>query len=237
MKTKKRVLMALTAFALCLCCFATTASAAGGTTQAQKDFIARVGALASADMKQSGVLASLSVAQAILESGWGTSVLAVNANALFGIKADARWNGKTYGIATKECYDGVNFIMVNAKFRAYSNWEQSIADHSAFLLASSRYAAVIGERDYKKACAAIQKAGYATDPSYAARLIKLIETYGLTAYDKIDAFETYTVVKGDTLWSIAKAKFGKGERCSEIKSLNGLISNHIKAGQKLKLQK
>jgi len=237
MKTKKNVLMARIALALCLCCFATNASAAGETTKAQKSFIARVGALASADMKQSGVLASLTVAQAILESGWGESKLTVNANALFGIKADARWSGKTYAIATKECYDGVNFVTVNARFRAYNSWEESITDHSAFLLANPRYAAVVGERDYRKACAAIQKAGYATDPGYAAKLIKLIETYGLTAYDKTDVFETYTVVKGDTLWSIAKAKLGKGERCSEIKALNGLTSDHIRAGQKLRLQK
>jgi len=237
MKTKKRALLALMALILCLCCFATTASAAWGTTQAQKDFIARVGALASADMKQSGVLASLTIAQAILESGWGTSALATKANALFGIKADARWNGKTYSIATKECYDGANFVTVNAKFRAYGSWEQSIADHSAFLLAYSRYAAVIGQKDYRKACAAVHQAGYATDPGYADKLIRLIETYGLSAYDAVDAFEIYTVAKGDTLWSIAKKKLGKGGRCSEIKALNGLTGDRIKAGQKLTLPK
>ena len=237
MKTRKRLLSALTALVLCLCCFAGTASAAAGATRAQKDFIARVGALASAEMKQSGVLASLAVAQAILESGWGASKLTVNANALFGIKADARWKGRVYSAATKECYDGVNFVRETALFRAYDSWQHSVCDYSAFLRANARYAAVMGERDYKKACAALQKAGYATDPDYAAKLIGLIEAYGLTAYDKTDAFEIYTVAKGDSLWSIAKAKLGNGERYTEIKALNGLTSDRIRAGQKLKLQK
>lgn len=234
-----KMIAALIVAALFLGTFAAAASAAPmptGMTQAQKDFIAKVGAQASADMKQSGVLASLTLAQAILESNWGASALTVKANALFGIKADSKWSGKTYTIATKECYDGVNFVTVNAKFRAYSSWEQSIADHAAFLTGLSRYAAVIGERSYKKACAAVHKAGYATDPGYADKLIRLIETYGLTAYD-VDAYETYTVVKGDSLWSIAKKKLGSGERHPEITALNGLKSGTIKVGQTLKIPK
>lgn len=153
------------------------------TKEEQKRFIERVGALAAADMRASGVLASLTIAQAILESGWGTSELAVNANALFGIKADGRWNGKAYSKETKECYDGVNYTTVTALFRAYNSWEESVNDHSDFLVGSSRYAAVIGETDYRKAAKAIKAAGYATAPDYADKLIDIIETYGLTSYD------------------------------------------------------
>jgi len=181
-----KALALLMALLLFLCSYATAAGAAGtgaNPTQAQRDFIARVGALASADMERSGVLASLTVAQAILESGWGTSALTKKANALFGIKADSRWKGRVYSKTTQECYNGVTFVKETALFRAYDSWEHSVSDHSAFLLSSSRYAAVIGERNYKKACAAIQKAGYATDPGYAEKLTRLIETYGLTAYD------------------------------------------------------
>jgi len=152
-------------------------------TQAQKDFIAKVGAFATADMTKSGILASLTIAQAILESGWGTSALATNANALFGIKADSRWNGRVYNAATKECYDGVNFTTVDALFRAYDSWEHSLADRSLFLTGSARYAAVIGEADYKAACTAIHTAGYATAPDYAEKLINIIEKYDLTAFD------------------------------------------------------
>ena len=152
-------------------------------TQEQKAFIERVGALAAADMQKSGVLASLTIAQAILESGWGKSGLTVKANALFGIKAGTSWKGRVYSAKTQECYDGVNFTTVTALFRAYGSWEESVADHSALLTGAARYKAVIGERDYKTACRAIKAAGYATDPQYADKLIRLIESYGLTAYD------------------------------------------------------
>jgi len=176
----KKAVAAIIMIALFLTGFSVAASAA--PTQSQKDFIARVGALASADMKRSGILASLTIAQAILESGWGTSELAVYANALFGIKADSRWNGRTYSKASTE-WVGTRYVTVYASFRAYNSWEQSVADHSDFLNTGTRYAAVIGEKNYKKACTAIHKAGYATAPDYADRLIRLIETYGLTAYD------------------------------------------------------
>ena len=150
----------------------------------QKNFIKKVGALASADMKKSGVLASLTVAQAILESAWGKSELATVGNAIFGIKATKSWKGKVYCKDTKECYDGVNLVDVkNAAFRAYDSWEESVEDHSAFLKANKRYKEVIGETDYKKACEAIKAAGYATDPDYVEKLVKLIEDYELTEFD------------------------------------------------------
>ena len=153
-------------------------------TTAQKNFIKTVGAIASADMKKTGVLASLTIAQAILESAYGTSGLAMGGKALFGIKATKTWKGKVYCSDTKECYDGLNLVTVkNAAFRAYESWEESITDHSAFLKANKRYKAVVGETDYKKACEAIKAAGYATDPQYAAKLIKLIEENKLTEYD------------------------------------------------------
>ena len=152
-------------------------------TQEQKAFIERVGALAAADMQKSGVLASLTIAQAILESGWGKSGLTVKANALFGIKAGTSWKGRVYSTKTQECYDGVTFTTVTALFRAYDSWEESVADHSALLTGAARYKAVVGERDYKTACRAIKAAGYATDPKYPDKLIQIIESYGLTAYD------------------------------------------------------
>jgi len=152
-------------------------------TKEQKEFIECVGAIAAADMQKSGVLASLTVAQAILESSWGKSGLTVKANALFGIKAGQSWKGRVYSAKTQECYDGVNFTTVTALFRAYGSWAESVADHSALLTGAARYQSVIGERDYKTACRAIKAAGYATDPQYAEKLIQLVEGYSLTAYD------------------------------------------------------
>ena len=152
-------------------------------TQEQKKFIERVGALAAADMQKSGVLASLTIAQAILESGWGKSGLTVKGNALFGIKAGTSWTGAVYSGKTQECYDGVTFTTVTGLFRAYGSWAESVANHSDLLSCNARYKAVIGERDYKAACRAIAAAGYATDPKYADKLVQIIETYALTAYD------------------------------------------------------
>lgn len=152
-------------------------------TQEQKKFIERVGALAAADMQKSGALASLTIAQAILESGWGKSGLTVKGNALFGIKAGKSWTGAVYSGKTQECYDGVTFTTVTGLFRAYGSWAESVADHSDLLSCNTRYKAVIGERDYKAACRAIAAAGYATDPKYADKLVQIIETYALTAYD------------------------------------------------------
>ena len=87
----------------------------------------------------------------------------------------------------------MNFTTVDALFRAYDSLEHSLADHSAFLIAGARYANLIGERDYKTACAAIHKAGYATDPGYAEKLIKLIEQYRLTDYDAVSGKDAKTM--------------------------------------------
>ena len=150
----------------------------------QKNFIKTVGALASADMKKSGVLASLTIAQAITETAWGTSGLAAEAKALFVIKDTKSRKRKVYCKDTKECYDGVNLVAVKSEaFRAYDSWEESVTDNSAFLKANKRYKEVIGETDYKKACNAIKAAGYATDPEYANKLIEIIEQYKLTVFD------------------------------------------------------
>ncbi len=170
-------------------------------TDKQKAFIETVGALARAHGEK--ILPSLTIAQAILESGWGQSTLAVKGNALFGIKADKNWKGRVYSCCTKECYDGVHFTDETAVFRAYGSWSESVADHTDFLCGLERYREVVGERHYKAACHAVHRAGYATDPDYAAKLIRLIETYGLTQYD-VPLTRTYTVVRGDTLTKIAR---------------------------------
>lgn len=163
-------------------------------TTEQKNFIEKIGTLASADMQTSKILASLTIAQAILESAWGKSGLTVNANALFGIKASSGWAGKVYNCNTKECYDGKTYTNISACFRAYNSLAESVADHSNFLRSLSRYKAVVNETDYKQACRAIKAAGYATAPNYADSLISLIEMYKLTDYDMI---QTSAVSKWD----------------------------------------
>ena len=103
------------------------------------DFIQRIAGTAYSP----DILTSVTIAQAALESGWGTSELAMHANALFGIKADKRWNGRTYAIKTKEWYNDNKPVIIVDKFRAYPTWKASIADHTASLTASPRYRYVI----------------------------------------------------------------------------------------------
>ncbi|HEL0933914.1 TPA: glucosaminidase domain-containing protein [Streptococcus equi subsp. equi] len=126
------------------------------------------------------ILPSLTAAQAILESGWGKYA---PHNALFGIKADSSWSGKSFDTKTQEEYQpGVVTDLVD-RFRAYDSWDESILDHGQFLVDNPRYKSVIGETDYKKACHAIKAAGYATASDYAELLIQLIEQNDLQKWD------------------------------------------------------
>lgn len=156
----------------------TTAPQAG--TSEQRAFISKIGPMAAADMKKTGILASLTIAQAILESGWGKSGLTVNANNLFGIKGS--YNGASYSCKTQE-WDGAKYITITAAFRKYPSWAESVADHSALFLRLDRYANLRGCTDYKKACQYVREDGYATDPNYTEKLVQIIEQYGLTQYD------------------------------------------------------
>lgn len=125
------------------------------------------------------ILPSLTIAQAILETGWGKSALGNN---LFGIKADNSWVGKKQLVTTNEHVNGKT-ITIQAWFRDYNSIYESLEDRYKFLQAK-RYAKIIGEKDYKIACVEIQKAGYATDPQYPAKLIQIIEQYNLQNIDK-----------------------------------------------------
>ena len=163
---------------------------------AQDQFIAKVGAMAKADMAKSGICAAITVAQAILESGWGKSELAKNANNLFGMKKNlsgntwkgSAWDGKSvYSKDTKEVYAS-GPATIRADFRAYKDWQTSVNDHSAYLAGAKngstmRYKGLVGCTDYKKAAQIIKDGGYATAPDYVQKLCKLVEQYGLTKYN------------------------------------------------------
>ena len=153
-------------------------------------------AMAKADMAKSGICAAVTVAQAILESGWGKSELAVNANNLFGMKKNlsgntwkgSAWDGKSvYSKQTKEVYAS-GPATIQADFRAYKDWQASVNDHSAYLAGAKngstlRYKGLVGCTDYKKAAQIIKDGGYATSPDYVQKLCRLIEQYGLTKYN------------------------------------------------------
>ena len=100
----------------------------------RKEFIKIIAPLAQKDSAKSNILASLTIAQAILESGYGNSGLTKQGNALFGIKASGGWKGKVWTGKTLEYYDGKNATSIIDGFRAYETWQDSITDHSNLLL-------------------------------------------------------------------------------------------------------
>ena len=161
-------------------------------------FIAYVGNIAREDMKASGILASVVIAQAILESGWGQSELSLKANNLFGMKAnlsgntwDSCWDGDIYAKKSPEDDGKGNITQVLSDFRAYDNPKLSIMDHSDYFCGAMngnklRYEGLMGETDYKTAVQIIKDGGYATDSKYVDKLCNLIEEYNLDTYDYIE---------------------------------------------------
>jgi hypothetical protein len=148
------------------------------------EFIAAVGVAAQASQRATGVPASVTVAQAILESDWGRSRLTRQGNNLFGIKAlSGPGPDGVVSLATWE-HTPSGDVVVQAPFKAYYSLEQSIEDHGKFFVANHRYASALAVGDDARAFAhAIQAAGYATDPSYAAKLVGLMDKYDLYQFD------------------------------------------------------
>ncbi|STY35332.1 glucosaminidase domain-containing protein [Listeria fleischmannii] len=133
------------------------------------------------------ILTSVTLAQAILESNWGESELASQANNLFGVKG--RSGQPVVSMPTKEFTDG-KWIEIKANFRKYTNWNESLDDHAQLFVngtswSKTKYHGVLGAKDYKIAAQEIMKAGYATDPDYASKLISIVEKYNLHIYDNI----------------------------------------------------
>lgn len=151
-------------------------------TYSAEQFLSLIKPAVIADMKKTKILASLTAAQALIESNKGNSGLTQKANNLFGIKADKRWNGPYVTMKTKENYNG-QLVTVDSNFRAYASWGESINDHSNFLLVNKRYAPVIGVTDYKLACKLIKDCGYATSLTYTKTLTDTIERYNLWLWD------------------------------------------------------
>lgn len=154
-----------------------------------KAFINKIAPLAQAERarRKKWVLPSVCIAQAALETGWGTSYLMTKANAFFGIKAGKSWKGKVYNTRTKECYDGRNFVNIVGCFRAYDSLADSVADYYDLICGSALYAGAVNNADYVSAVTAIKKGGYATDPNYIANVCAIIKKYNLTQYDNVSA--------------------------------------------------
>ncbi|TWJ83714.1 phage tail protein [Bacillus licheniformis] len=156
---------------------------------ANTDFIKEIAPDAQRVYKKYDILASLIIAQACLESGWGTSELAQKGKNLFGIKGT--YNGQYVLMWTTEYDKNGNATKVQARFRKYPSWYESVQDLARLYINGTswdpdHYKAVVGEKDYKKATAALVEAEYASDPNYATKLNSIIFTYKLTQYDSVD---------------------------------------------------
>ena len=194
--------------------------------------------IAMFEMQEYKIPASITLAQGILESGAGRGELTRKAKNHFGIKCHKSWTGeRVYHDDDEkgEC------------FRKYTDPKYSFRDHSLFLTERSRYRNLFSLRqsDYKGWARGLKKAGYATDPKYPNKLISIIERYDLTRFDKQvlkgnyepapeeEEMISYTVVKGDTLYSIAR-RFNLS--VEQLKRYNKLKSNTISVGQVLSLE-
>jgi flagellum-specific peptidoglycan hydrolase FlgJ len=159
-----------------------TASVAGSA--AQQAFINQVAPGALAAQRQYGIPASVTIAQAIDESGWGQSQLATQDNNLFGIKGTGP--GGSVLRPTQEYQNG-QLVTVNAPFRVYSNIAQSITDHSLLLATGSTYKQAMADRRSPDAFANDLTGVYATDPNYGASLITIMRQYNLYRFDAATA--------------------------------------------------
>jgi len=141
--------------------------------------------VAVSEMHRVGIPASIKLAQGLLESDWGRSNLATEANNHFGIKCGNNWTGGSF---FKEDDDYQNGKLINSCFRKYNDALQSYIDHSTFL-SKPRYSDLFefDRRDYKSWAKGLRKAGYATDRRYPQKLITIIEKYDLAKYDLFDA--------------------------------------------------
>ena len=159
-------------------------SAGGGDASLQgkvDDFVGRMGASAQAASTASGVPAPLILAQAALESGWGKREIRADDGTqsfnLFGIKADKSWQGPVVETTTTEYVDGEP-QRVRAKFRAYASYDEAFTDYARFMTRNPRYANVLATDDPAAAAHGLQRAGYATDPKYGEKLVRIMQKFG-----------------------------------------------------------
>ncbi|MCI1902781.1 glycoside hydrolase family 73 protein [Enterococcus hirae] len=151
----------------------------------QKAFIERLAPQAQELHEKYGVLPSIILGQAILESDWGRSSLASKYNNLFGIKTDSKENGVE--LSTQE-YENGQYVTVTGNFQVFSSWEECLTQHTKLFVNGvdwnpKLYEKVLNAGNYQEAASELQKAGYATDPEYAAKIIQVIEQYELDRFD------------------------------------------------------
>jgi flagellar protein FlgJ len=149
----------------------------GATTRAQRDFVSRIWPYAVEASRITGIPTQFIVAQAALETGWGRAEVRTADGKpsynLFNIKAGRGWTGLVAQVQATEYAGGTAQRQVE-RFRAYRSYAEAFADYASLLGGSPRYAAVIGQQDGQAFARALQESGYATDPMYAQKLLRII---------------------------------------------------------------
>lgn len=168
------------------------------------------------------------IAQAILESGFGTTDLAVHAHNFFGLKAGTSWHGATYTKETMEYING-NYVKVTDTFRKYANLEECVKGYFEFLQ-YDRYKNLKGVVDNHIFVELLKQDGYATDERYISKIITIIDAYDLSQYNAINTLLTDLVV------DVIKGKYGNGEtrkknlgcRYSQVQAYVNIVADAIK---------
>jgi LysM repeat protein len=236
----------------------TAAVAQTKTPDARIEYIKKYKDTAIDEMGRSGVPASITLAQGIVESNAGQSTLAIEANNHFGIKCGSNWDGKSFYIEDDDRDNNNNII--KSCFRKYKNVDRSFEDHSDFLTDPkkfNRYGFLfqLNQQDYRSWCYGLQSAGYATAETYAQTLISVIETYRLFEYDKASPGEVGPVIanrraitrvndvkmvpakEGETIEDIAKVYRLKVDNLMAYNEGGFGRSEKLKAGTRIFLQK
>ncbi|WKK68764.1 glycoside hydrolase family 73 protein [Brochothrix thermosphacta] len=149
-------------------------------TRYQTKFIEDIFKQAQKLEDETSLSASITIAQAILESDWGRSELALKSNNLFGIKGEHK--GETIKMTTDEYEEGERITIVD-NFKVYDSIADSVLDH-AELLEGGTYSGLEKSKNYRESAYILQEGGYATDPKYAEKIIEIIEQYSLFKYDR-----------------------------------------------------
>lgn len=180
----KPILTLLPFHKLLLVIFSAVCFTATRPVTVQEKYIEQFKWVAINEMERTGIPASIKMAQALHESQSGRSELATQANNHFGIKCKANWTGETYLYIDDDKDTSGNLI--HSCFRSYSSAMDSYLDHSDFIKYRPRYKELfdLPANDYKAWAYGLKKCGYATDPNYPERLIKLIEKYNLDLLDQ-----------------------------------------------------
>lgn len=135
---------------------------------------------------QFGIPSSFTIAQGALESAWLTSMLALKANNLFGVKADPSWSGDVLLMPTREESKGGVWSTVVARWRKYATIDECLLDHAQFFIKNKRYAQALKyPHDGRQFSIEVAKAGYATDLQYSQKLISIINLHHLTDVGKV----------------------------------------------------